>query len=272
MRKFKPQIFVRIYICSKTLNNDVLVLSQISVNEGEFVFAISPCETCETFTITETENTEIALDNGDSLVIALLQPDAENEKVTISLDYQITVDEDEATVEDEAAGVATGATAAEIIAGNAIEGDLEEGENIADRWDEIRQEFADAGMNEEELERLKTAIVNKGHHYFITKGDPDTAAFFVVVRRRGVYHIQLNVNHPMYDEVIGALTEDEIDNMSEADLKDSLTRAGRGLLVFLEAWARYESGIPEADSRKDTVRRIRRELGQKTREFLEHGG
>jgi hypothetical protein len=75
----------------------------------------------------------------------------------------------------------------------------------------------------------------------------------------------------MYEQIEDALTESATDDMNETELREALDKSGRGFLVFLEAWARYEDEIPSGDRRRDLSGQIRREIGTVARQFFEHG-
>jgi hypothetical protein len=142
--------------------------------------------------------------------------------------------------------------------------DLSEEEKIED----IQQVLMEQGAeSEEEAKELAAEIVERGYKYEFRSASLATSpAFFDVQSRGGKILITLNMRHPAYERLIEVLEED-VEGVSEAELRARLIRASDGLDLLLSAWARYEDEQPDGPL-KEQVQEARWDWGRMARDFL----
>jgi hypothetical protein len=148
-------------------------------------------------------------------------------------------------------------------------GESDAGESAldAERESEIAGVLLEDGIEEADAQDMAAEVVRSGIKYILTKGDVDGAAFFTVRSIAGELFVKLNVNHPVYENLVEALDEEDGGRADGSmDLRERLDRASIGLRLLLMAWARYEDEQP-AQRRMD-LQEIRTDWGRYARKFL----
>jgi hypothetical protein len=117
-----------------------------------------------------------------------------------------------------------------------------------------------------DAERLiEERIANHKTVQLLTSRNPESPAFFNVEFIPGVLQVALNMDHPVYEDLVAVLDEG-IEEAGHSELVDRLQRASNAFKLLLFSWARFEfeSG-PKAASR---IRDYRQDWGRVSKDFL----
>jgi hypothetical protein len=150
------------------------------------------------------------------------------------------------------------------------ESDKQETMPVQEKVEDIGQGLIGLGVSEskEEAEKLAAQIVGRGLKYdFQVAGLATSPAFFDVQSRGGNIIITLNTRHPAYSRLIEVL-EDDVEEVSEDELRNRLLLASDGLRLLLSAWARYEDEQPDG-KRRMAAQDARWDWGRVARDFLD---
>ncbi|GHJ02609.1 histidine kinase [Streptomyces olivaceus] len=149
------------------------------------------------------------------------------------------------------------------------ETDLLEDQKTAE---ESRQEQIDDLVKEHEYtpldaERLVAETMAQNRHVrLITSRSPDSPAFFNIKYYGGVLQVSLNMDHPVYDDLVAVL-DDEYQDSSPSELKDRLERASSAFKLLLFSWARFEDETMQPRT-KERIKSFRQDWGRMAREFF----
>ena len=93
-----------------------------------------------------------------------------------------------------------------------------------------------------------------------------SAAFFDVESLPNVIQVALNTSHPVHSYLYDLMHQD-VEKMSEDEVRDRLRKAAAAFRVLIYSWARYEEEQTERDRRR--VRNTRVEWGKYAEEFFD---
>ncbi len=161
--------------------------------------------------------------------------------------------------------------------------DEEEGLPSQERKEELAKELETSGLSEEMSTKLAARTIDLGLKYIFVSENLSGSTFFEVKPKAGEVIIKLNINHPVYENLIEVLedlpddssfgTESQSTDMStngelsQEEFIDRLTRAHDGLKLLLMAWARFEDeAFPT--SKKREIQDTRFEWGKYAEQFL----
>ncbi len=163
------------------------------------------------------------------------------------------------------------------------ESDKDEHLPLQKRKDELTKELIITGLSEENSSELAAQTIDLGLKYIFVPEDLSGSTFFEVKPKAGEIIIKLNINHPVYKNLVEVLEDSSIDSSSDTgkqstngstngqpsqeELLDRLTRAREGLKLLLMAWARYEDEA-RPTSRKNDIQDTRFEWGKYAAQFL----
>ena len=136
-----------------------------------------------------------------------------------------------------------------------------------ERKEELKNELVDSGLSEQQAEELAARTIDSGIKYTFAEADLEGRSFFTVRPVAGEIVIKINVNHPAYKNLVEVLEEEVAEEATEAELRDRLLRANRGLKLLLIAWARYEDEQP-TDAEREQIQDIRTDWGRVAYRFL----
>jgi hypothetical protein len=159
----------------------------------------------------------------------------------------------------------TEATRKRQLEGHRGTSDADETKPDKERRHDVKQGMVDVGVDEAEAERRSIEIIRDGRKYEFVHAEMQTDAFFSVRPKGGTILIQLNTDHSAYKHLV-ALLEQDPDGSDVARLRDRMRKSHEGLKLLLEAWARYEDEL--SDAQKDRARDARADWGRVAREFL----
>ena len=103
-------------------------------------------------------------------------------------------------------------------------------------------------------------IVKKKLRFHFTDVDLPAQMLFDIQQKAGIYNIQLNKNHPAFNNFFKLIAEQDLLNDSEEH------SAEKGLKLLLESWARLEDEASE--NLKEELQNIRLEWGKLARLFF----
>ncbi|MGW4802561.1 ATP-binding protein [Kitasatospora sp. NPDC004272] len=120
--------------------------------------------------------------------------------------------------------------------------------------------------NPADAQRIIEETMSQGKHVrLLTSRNPDSPAFFNVEYIPGMLQVALNMDHPVYNDLIAVLDGD-IDGASREELAARLTTAANAFKLLLISWARFEDEQPEKP--RERAKRMRQDWGRLASEFL----
>ncbi|MEO3861883.1 ATP-binding protein [Acrocarpospora sp. B8E8] len=119
---------------------------------------------------------------------------------------------------------------------------------------------------EADAERIIAETMSNDRHVrLLTSRSPDSPAFFNVEYMPAMLQVAINVDHPVYSDLIAVL-EDDIQSATREDMLDRIERAANAFKLLLFSWARFEDELPEKP--RDRARRMRQDWGRIASEFF----
>ncbi|RGD60308.1 DNA mismatch repair protein [Kitasatospora xanthocidica] len=117
-----------------------------------------------------------------------------------------------------------------------------------------------------DAQRIIEETMSQGKHVrLLTSRNPDSPAFFNVEYIPGMLQVALNMDHPVYNDLIAVLDRD-IDGASREELAERLAAAAGAFKLLLISWARFEDEQPEKP--RERAKRMRQDWGRLASEFL----
>jgi hypothetical protein len=163
---------------------------------------------------------------------------------------------------------ATEVTRERQLEGRKGQSDADEDRPTAERTEALENELVEAGYAPEDARIEAVRTIEYGIKYTFAEADLEGRSFFTVRPVAGEIVIKININHPAYKNLVEVLeTESTSEETSEAELRERLTRANRGLKLLLMAWARYEDE-QTTDSDREQIQDIRTDWGRVAYRFL----
>jgi hypothetical protein len=109
--------------------------------------------------------------------------------------------------------------------------------------------------------------VDKGNRVsWILSAQPGIPAFFDVEPLPNILQVAFNTEHPVHPYLYDLLHPD-MEEMSEDDLKSSLSKAAAAFRILFYSWARFEEEQTDRDRRN--IRNARLEWGKYSEEFFD---
>jgi hypothetical protein len=119
---------------------------------------------------------------------------------------------------------------------------------------------------EADAERIIAETTSQDRHVrLLTSRNPDSPAFFNVEYMPAMLQVALNVDHPVYDDLIAVL-DDDIETASRRELVDRIERAASAFKLLLFSWARFEDELPEKP--RERAKKMRQDWGRLASEFF----
>ena len=163
-------------------------------------------------------------------------------------------------------------------------GESDKGENLPpqEKIEEVAKELVNMGLSRKESTELAAQTIARGLKYIFVEGNFSGSTFFEIKLKGGELIIQLNTNHPVYNNLVEVLDDLPVDsppdaenesdvstkdNQSQEELLCRLTRARDGLKLLLMAWARLEDETYDPDKKLE-IQDIRFDWGRYARQFL----
>lgn len=117
-----------------------------------------------------------------------------------------------------------------------------------------------------DAQRIIEETMSQGKHVrLLTSRNPDSPAFFSVEYIPGMLQVALNMDHPVYNDLIAVLDGD-IEGASREELAERLTAAAGAFKLLLISWARFEDEQPEKP--RERAKKMRQDWGRLASEFL----
>lgn len=117
-----------------------------------------------------------------------------------------------------------------------------------------------------DAQRIIEETISQGKHTrLLTSRNPDSPAFFNVEFIPGLLQVALNMDHPVYSDLIAVLDKD-FDGVSREELIDRLVGAASAFKLLLLSWARFEDEQPERPRAR--AKQMRQDWGRIASEFL----
>ncbi|WP_370151437.1 ATP-binding protein [Streptacidiphilus sp. EB129] len=117
-----------------------------------------------------------------------------------------------------------------------------------------------------DAQRIIEETMSQGKHVrLLTSRNPDSPAFFNVEYIPGMLQVALNIDHPVYSDLIAVLDGD-IEGASREELAERLTSAANAFKLILISWARFEDEQPEKP--RERAKKMRQDWGRLASEFL----
>ncbi|WP_369178643.1 ATP-binding protein [Streptomyces mutabilis] len=101
----------------------------------------------------------------------------------------------------------------------------------------------------------------------LTSRNPDSPAFFNIEFIPGLLQVALNMDHPVYNQLVAVLDSD-VEDASRAELAHRLEQAASAFKLLLFSWARFEDELPDESKAKDRVKKMRQDWGRLASEFF----
>jgi hypothetical protein len=139
----------------------------------------------------------------------------------------------------------------------------------SERKEELKNELVEVGLSEQQAEELAARTIESGIKYTFAEANLEGRSFFTVRPVAGEIVMKININHPAYSNLVEVLEEDVAVETTEAELRDRLVRANRGLKLLLMAWARYEDEQP-TEGQREQIQDIRTDWGRVAYRFLKN--
>ena len=116
-----------------------------------------------------------------------------------------------------------------------------------ERVEGLTQQFVESGLPDYDAQELAKILVGEGLAYQFNPAQLDGYQMFNVRSNQGVLHVNLNIDHPVYD-----LLKDVEDNISKnADEDNPAFIASVAIRLLLSSWARMED---QTESREERMR------------------
>ena len=152
--------------------------------------------------------------------------------------------------------------------GHRGQSDAGEDQPEGERKEALKQELVDAGLSDQQAGDLAAKTIESGIKYTFAEANLEGRSFFTVRPVAGEIVIKININHPAYRNLVEVLEAEQLDEeTTEAQLRDRLQRANRGLKLLLMAWARYEDE-QITDREREQIQDIRTDWGRVAYRFL----
>ena len=119
---------------------------------------------------------------------------------------------------------------------------------------------------EQALQRAMETVDKGNRVSWILSAQPGTPAFFEVEPLPNVLQVAFNTEHPVHPYLY-ALLHPDIEELTEDQLRDRLSKAAAAFRILFYAWARFEEEQTDRDRR--AVRNARFEWGKYSEEFFD---
>ena len=120
--------------------------------------------------------------------------------------------------------------------------------------------------SEADAERIVAETISQDRHVrLLTSRNPESPAFFNVEYMPGMLQVALNIDHPVYNDLIAVL-EEGIESASREELIDRIRRAANAFKLLLFSWARFEDEQPEKP--RERAKKMRQDWGRVAGEFF----
>ena len=124
--------------------------------------------------------------------------------------------------------------------------------------------------SDSEAEQLVSLIRDADLKVVFLEADfPDSFQLFNVEMKGNITEITFNRKHPAFDDIFGTIktADEDVNNLSQGEVIERLTRAVNAGKIIFAAWGRYEreAGLDRAKS----LRKVRFDWGQIAAQFLE---
>ncbi|TMR04369.1 DNA mismatch repair protein [Actinomadura soli] len=117
-----------------------------------------------------------------------------------------------------------------------------------------------------DAERIIEETFSRGKHTrLLTSRNADSPAFFNIEFIPGLLQVALNMDHPVYSDLIAVLDKD-FEGASRDELIDRLVAAANAFKLLLLSWARFEDEQPEKP--RTRAKQMRQDWGRIASEFL----
>ena len=163
-------------------------------------------------------------------------------------------------------------------------GESDKGENLPsqEKIEKVAEELVNMGLSRKESNELAAQTIARGLKYIFVEGNFSGSTFFEIKLKGGELIIQLNTNHPVYNNLVEVLEDLPLDsppdiengtdvstndNQSQEELLSRLIRARDGLKLLLMAWARLEDETYDPNKKLE-IQDIRFDWGRYARQFL----
>lgn len=130
----------------------------------------------------------------------------------------------------------------------------------------IRELVERGGLAERDAREIAEAVVTLGRKVVFVTTDEDSNAFFSPKAIPGVHEVRLNLNHPVFVQLVEVL-DPELATDDVDELRDKISKASDALKLLLCAWVRYE--LEAREVRRRNIAEMRREWGKMARLFVE---
>jgi len=115
-----------------------------------------------------------------------------------------------------------------------------------ERIEGLTQQFVDSGSTYDDAQELARLLVNEGLGYQFNSAQLDGYQMFNVRSTQGVLHVNLNMDHPVYDLL--KHIEDNINGNTDEDHPAYI--AGVAIRLLLSSWARMEDQTESREERR----------------------
>ena len=120
--------------------------------------------------------------------------------------------------------------------------------------------------NEQALQRAMETVDKGNRVSWILSAQPGIPAFFDVEPLPNVLQVAFNTEHPVHPYLYDLL-HPNVEEMSDEDLRVSLSKAAAAFRILFYSWARYEEEQTDRDRRN--IRNTRLEWGKYAEEFFD---
>ena len=140
--------------------------------------------------------------------------------------------------------------------GTRIEHDLEQERSLVEKH----------GMDKDDAQRRVMETREQGNRVRWVESSQSGPAFFEVEPLPSVLQVVFNTNHPVHSYLYHLL-DPEIEELTEEELRERLSKAYAAFRILIYSWARYEEEQSERDRRN--TRDARLEWGKYAEEFFD---